>query len=99
MPDQRVITSTLTHHDGLGKQRITATTWHDCCNFVGLSVFSLWGSGDFTILNKGAEEDDKSRIERWLGGKFWRWIYRWLEASVAVLSKSQYLAYQGRPPT
>jgi uroporphyrin-III C-methyltransferase len=39
---------------------------------VGWTVLSLWSSGDVTILNKGAEQDDKLRIERWLGRQSWR---------------------------
>ena len=70
MPDQRVITSTLAHVttalESNGSQRPPGMI------VVGWSVLSLWGSGDVTILNKGAEEDDESRIERWLGGQSWR---------------------------
>lgn len=70
MPDQRVITSTLAHIttalESNGSQRPPGMI------VVGWSVLSLWGSGDVTILNKGAEQDDKSRVERWLGGQSWR---------------------------
>lgn len=70
MPDQRVITSTLAHImtalERNGSQRPPGMI------VVGWSVLSLWGSGDVTILNKGAEQDDMSRIERWLGGQSWR---------------------------
>jgi uroporphyrin-III C-methyltransferase len=70
MPDQRVITSTLAHIatalESNGSQRPPGMI------VVGWSVLSLWGSGDVTILNKGAEQGDKSRIERWLGGQSWR---------------------------
>ncbi|KAN0117978.1 Tetrapyrrole methylase [Russula decolorans] len=70
MPDQRVITSTLAHIatalESNGSQRPPGMI------VVGWSVLSLWGSGDVTILNKGAEQGDKLRIERWLGGQSWR---------------------------
>ena len=70
MPDQRVITSTLTHIttalETNGSQRPPGMI------VVGWSVLSLWGSGDVTILNQGAAQDDESRIERWLGGQSWR---------------------------
>jgi uroporphyrin-III C-methyltransferase len=72
MPDQRVITSTLAHVttalESNGSQRPPGMI------VVGWSVLSLWESGDVTILNKGAEEDDESRIERWLGGQSYRVI-------------------------
>ncbi|KAF8481704.1 tetrapyrrole methylase [Russula ochroleuca] len=72
MPDQRVITSTLTHIttalESNGSQRPPGMI------VVGWSVLSLWASGDVTILNKGAEQEDESRIERWLGGQSWRVI-------------------------
>ena len=70
MPDQRVITSTLAHVttalESGGVQRPPGMI------VVGWTVLSLWGSGDIAILNKGAEEDDESRIGRWLGGQSWR---------------------------
>jgi len=70
MPDQRVITSTLVHVttalESNGEQRPPGMI------VVGWSVLSLWGSGDVAILNKGAEQDDELRIERWLGGQSWR---------------------------
>ncbi|KAI9511869.1 tetrapyrrole methylase [Russula earlei] len=70
MPDQRVITSTLAHVmtalESNGDQRPPGMI------VIGWSVLSLWGSGDITVLNKGAEQDDESRIERWLGGQSWR---------------------------
>jgi len=65
MPDQRVVPSTLAHIS-------TASQRPPGMIVVGWTVLSLWGSGDVTILNKGAEQDDKLRIERWLGGQFWR---------------------------
>ena len=72
MPDQRVITSTLGHVttalESSGVQRPPGMI------VVGWSVLSLWGSGDIAILNKGAEQEDESRIERWLGGQSWRVI-------------------------
>ena len=72
MPDQRVITSTLTHVttalESSGAQRPPGMI------VVGWTVLSLWGSGDMAILNKGAEQEDESRIERWLGGQSWRVI-------------------------
>ena len=66
MPDQRVITSTLAHIttalESNGSQRPPGMI------VVGWSVLSLWGSGDVTILNKGAEQDDMSRIsDGWVG--------------------------------
>lgn len=70
MPDQRVITSTLAHImmalESNGEQRPPGMI------VVGWSVLSLWGSGDIAILNKDAEQDDESRIERWLEGQSWR---------------------------
>ncbi|KAH9953366.1 tetrapyrrole methylase [Russula dissimulans] len=70
MPDQRVITSTLAHVttalESNGAQRPPGMI------VVGWSVLSLWGSGDVAVLDKGAEQDDESRIERWLGGESWR---------------------------
>ncbi|KAH9980771.1 tetrapyrrole methylase [Russula compacta] len=70
MPDQRVITSTLAHVrtalESNGAQRPPGMI------VVGWAVLSLWGSGDTTILNQGAEQNDESRIERWLGGQSWR---------------------------
>jgi len=72
MPDQRAITSTLGHVttalESSGVQRPPGMI------VVGWSVLSLWGSGDIAILNKGAEQEDESRIERWLGGQSWRVI-------------------------
>jgi uroporphyrin-III C-methyltransferase len=69
MPDQRVITSTLAHIttalERSGAQRPPGMI------VVGWSILSLWGSGDITILNEGAEQDE-SRIVRWLGGQPWR---------------------------
>ena len=70
MPDQRVVTSTLAHIatalESIGSQRPPGMI------VVGWTVLSLWGSGDVTVLNKGAEQDDESRVERWLGGQSWR---------------------------
>ena len=72
MPDQRVITSTLAHVttalESSGAQRPPGMI------VVGWSVLSLWGSGDIAILNKDAEQEDESRIARWLGGQSWRVI-------------------------
>jgi len=72
MPDQRVITSTLAHIttalESSGAQRPPGMI------VIGWTVLSLWGNGDFTILNEGAEQDDESRIGRWLGGQSWRVI-------------------------
>ena len=72
MPDQRVITSTLAHVttalESSGAQRPPGMI------VIGWSVLSLWGSGDIAILNKGGEQEDESRIERWLGGQSWRVI-------------------------
>lgn len=70
MPDQRVITSTLAHVasalESNGTQRPPGMI------VVGWSILSLWGSGDMTVLDKGAEQEDGSRVVRWMGGKSWR---------------------------
>ncbi|KAH9973197.1 tetrapyrrole methylase [Lactifluus volemus] len=70
MPDQRVITSTLAHIttalESNGAQRPPGMI------VVGWTILSIWGSGDVTILDKGAEQDDESRVVRWLGGEPWR---------------------------
>ncbi|KAI0297556.1 tetrapyrrole methylase [Multifurca ochricompacta] len=70
MPDQRTITSTLAHVttalESSGTQRPPGMI------VVGWSILSLWGVGDITILNKSAEQEDESRIERWLDGQSWR---------------------------
>ena len=70
MPDQRVITSTLAHVtmalESNGAQRPPGMF------VVGWSVLSLWGGGDTTVLSQGAEQDDESRIKRWLGEQSWR---------------------------
>src|SRR6266404_2683402 len=70
MPDQRVITSTLEHIasalESNGTQRPPGMI------VIGWSILSLWGSGDICVLDKGAEQEDESRVERWLDGKSWR---------------------------
>ena len=70
MPDQRVITSTLAHVlsalESNGSQRPPGMI------VVGWSILSLWGSGDVSVLDKGAEEEDESRVVRWMSGKSWR---------------------------
>ncbi|KAH9024413.1 tetrapyrrole methylase [Lactarius hengduanensis] len=70
MPDQRVITSTLGHVasalESNGTQRPPGMI------VVGWSILSLWGNGDMTVLDKGAEQEDGSRVARWMGGKSWR---------------------------
>jgi uroporphyrin-III C-methyltransferase len=70
MSDQRVITSTLAHIttalESNGAQRPPGMI------VVGWTILSIWGSGDVTILDKGAEQDDESRVVRWLGGEPWR---------------------------
>ena len=70
MPDQRVITSTLAHIESAlessGAQRPPGMI------VIGWSILSLWGDGDMSILDKGAEEDDGARVLRWMNGKSWR---------------------------
>ncbi|KAH9070774.1 tetrapyrrole methylase [Lactarius deliciosus] len=70
MPDQRVITSTLAHVasalESNGTQRPPGMI------VIGWSILSLWGSGDMTVLDKGGEQEDGSRVGRWMGGKSWR---------------------------
>ncbi|KAH8992355.1 tetrapyrrole methylase [Lactarius akahatsu] len=70
MADQRVITSTLAHVasalESNGTQRPPGMI------VVGWSILSLWGSGDMTVLDNGAEQEDGTRVARWMGGKSWR---------------------------
>ena len=70
MPDQRVVTSTLAHIESAlesnGTQRPPGMI------VIGWSILSLWGDGDMSILDKGAEEDDGARVLRWMNGKSWR---------------------------
>ena len=70
MPDQRVITSTLAHIESAlesnGTQRPPGMI------VIGWSILSLWGDGDMSVLDKGAEEEDGSRVLRWMNGKSWR---------------------------
>ena len=70
MPDQRVITSTLAHVvsalESNGAQRPPGMI------VIGWSILSLCGDGDMSVLDKGAEEEDESRVVRWLDGKSWR---------------------------
>jgi uroporphyrin-III C-methyltransferase len=70
MPDQRVITSTLENIvvalDSNGEQRPPGMM------VIGWSVLSLWSSGDVAILEENAEQDDGSRVHRWLCGEKWR---------------------------
>jgi uroporphyrin-III C-methyltransferase len=70
MPDQRVITSTLAHIasalESNGAQRPPGMI------VIGWSILSLWGDGDMSVLDKGAEDEDESRVMRWMNGKSWR---------------------------
>ena len=70
MPDQRVITSTLANIESAlesnGTQRPPGMI------VIGWSILSLWGDGDMSVLDKGAEEEDGSRVLRWMNGKSWR---------------------------
>jgi uroporphyrin-III C-methyltransferase len=70
MPDQRVITSTLAHIasalESNGAQRPPGMI------VIGWSILSLWGDGDMSVLDKGAEDEDESRVVRWMNGKSWR---------------------------
>lgn len=70
MPDQRVITSTLANIESAlessGAQRPPGMI------VIGWSILSLWGDGDMSVLDKGAEEEDGSRVLRWMNGKSWR---------------------------
>lgn len=70
MPDQRVVTSTLAHIESAlesnGTQRPPGMI------VIGWSILSLWGDGDMSVLDKGAEEEDGSRVLRWMNGKSWR---------------------------
>ncbi|KAI1790911.1 uroporphyrin-III C-methyltransferase [Ganoderma leucocontextum] len=70
MPDQRVIVSTLCDItaalESVGEQRPPGML------VVGWSIPSLWGQGDMTILDEGAEAGDEERVRTWLGEKLWR---------------------------
>lgn len=70
MPDQRVIMSTLENVavalERSGEQRPPGMI------VVGWAVLSLWGEGEITVLDQGAEERDQERVEKWLGGENWR---------------------------
>ncbi|CDO73399.1 hypothetical protein BN946_scf185013.g33 [Trametes cinnabarina] len=70
MPDQRVISSTLKNIasalESVGEQRPPGMI------VVGWSVPCLWGKGDMTILDEGAEASDGERLQVWLGDKPWR---------------------------
>ncbi|KAF7307587.1 Uroporphyrin-III c-methyltransferase [Mycena indigotica] len=71
MPDQRVLVSTLQHVvaalDSLGEQRPPGIL------IVGWAVLALWGPGDDSVLDEGADAEDSSRIRRWLGSDVdWR---------------------------
>ena len=70
MPDQRVICSTLSGIaaglESVGEQRPPGML------VVGWSVLSLWGKGDMTSLDDGAEASDGERVKTWLGNKLWR---------------------------
>ncbi|KAI0066546.1 uroporphyrin-III C-methyltransferase [Artomyces pyxidatus] len=70
MPDQRVITSTLTHIvaalESGGAQRPPGMM------VVGWAVLSLWGGGDVSVLDDYAEGKDLVRVEKWLAGESWR---------------------------
>ncbi|KAI0275220.1 tetrapyrrole methylase [Gloeopeniophorella convolvens] len=70
MPDQRVIMSTLEHVvsalESSGAQRPPGMI------VIGWSVLSLWGSGDVSVLDNGAEHGDEARVIRWLNGQRWR---------------------------
>lgn len=69
MPDQRVVMSTLRDIEkalnSVGEQRPPGMI------VVGWSILSLWGKGDMTLLDHGAEAHDEERIERWLGDSLW----------------------------
>lgn len=70
MPDQRVIMSTLENVavalERSGEQRPPGMI------VVGWAVPSLWGEGEITVLDQGAEGRDQERVEKWLGGENWR---------------------------
>lgn len=70
MPDQRVILSTLRDIsaalDNVGEQRPPGML------IIGWSIPSLWGKGDVSVLDSGAEAADEERIVRWLGELKWR---------------------------
>ncbi|KAI0673838.1 uroporphyrin-III C-methyltransferase [Trametes maxima] len=70
MPDQRVICSTLQDIsaalESVGDQRPPGML------VIGWSVLSLWDKGDMTILEEGADSQDKQRLKAWLGEKLWR---------------------------
>ncbi|KAI9453560.1 tetrapyrrole methylase [Lactarius psammicola] len=70
MPDQRIITSTLAHV--LSALESNGTQRPPGMIVVGWSILSLWGSGDMSVLDKGAEQEDESRVVRWMSGKSWR---------------------------
>lgn len=78
MPDQRVICSTLRDIaaglDSVGEHRPPGML------VVGWSVLSLWGKGDVSILEEGAEEQDDARVQGWLDGQLWR-VTEGLEAA------------------
>ncbi|KAG6845584.1 hypothetical protein H0H87_007263 [Tephrocybe sp. NHM501043] len=67
MPDQRVISSTLKDIvkalDSVGEQRPPGMM------VIGWSVLALWGAGDVGVLDKGGEDMDNDRVERWLRGR------------------------------
>ncbi|KAI0053399.1 uroporphyrin-III C-m [Auriscalpium vulgare] len=70
MPDQRVIASTLVHIgaalESAGPQRPPGMI------IIGWAVPALWGDGELTVLDEGAESRDGERVRRWLDGKRWR---------------------------
>lgn len=69
MPDQRIICSTLRDIaaglESVGEQRPPGML------VVGWSVLSLWGQGDVSILDDGAEAKDEERVKTWLDEKPW----------------------------
>ncbi|CAK5279286.1 unnamed protein product [Mycena citricolor] len=65
MPDQRVVVSTLKHIvralESSGEQRPPGIM------VIGWAVLSLWATGDVSVLDEKAENDDDARVRRWLG--------------------------------
>lgn len=70
MPDQRVISSTLSDIvralESNGEQRPPGMM------IVGWAVLALHEQGDMGILDEGGESQDEARVMRWLGGDRWK---------------------------
>lgn len=70
MPDQRVISSTLSDVvralESVGEQRPPGLL------VIGWAVLALSGTGNVDVLEDGAEVDDETRVASWLGDDGWR---------------------------